>query len=197
MKEEVYQKITSTLAIFAGLSILAYAYSFIVARDPFFYSLFLMLSGLLSLEVIVALYPRLKKVHEGYALIAVFLGALGSLGMFIHGGYDLAGAINPPPGIVAAAASQIDPRGLLSFGLTGLAIIKISYLLQKGKDFPKGLSLLGFFSGLLLIVIYLGRLIIVDPANPVLLYPVLIEGFVVNPVWYIWLGLAIWQSGRK
>jgi hypothetical protein len=40
----------------------------------------------------------------------------------------------------------------------------------------------------LLVVIYLGRLIALDPKNPALLLPALVEGFVVNPAWFAWVG---------
>jgi hypothetical protein len=48
----------------------------------------------------------------------------------------------------------------------------------------------------LFIVIYLARLIILDPANPILLWPVLLAGFVVQPAWYIWLGMLLFRGSR-
>ena len=38
-------------------------------------------------------------------------------------------------------------------------------------------------------VIYVGRLIVLTPAP--LLVPAAITGLIVNPLWYIWLGLAL------
>jgi hypothetical protein len=46
-------------------------------------------------------------------------------------------------------------------------------------------------NGFKLIVIYLARLIILDPGNPILLVPVLASGFVVNPGWYVWMGISL------
>jgi hypothetical protein len=46
-------------------------------------------------------------------------------------------------------------------------------------------------AGGLLILIYLGRLIIFDPSNPVLLTAAVLGGLVVNPAWYVWLGIAL------
>jgi hypothetical protein len=43
----------------------------------------------------------------------------------------------------------------------------------------------------LLVALYLGRLIILDPTSPVILVPALLNGFLVNPALYIWLGLAL------
>ena len=175
-------------SVLAGLSALAYAYYFIVARDATMYSLFLLLTGLLSIKPLVALYSRLKEVEENFALIALILGIAGALGTAVHGGYDLANAINIPIGVNPSLPSQIDPRGLLAFGVMGIAILKISWLMSHHKDFAKGLPMLGYLSGILLVVIYLMRLTVLNPADPRLLYPVLLEGFIVNPLWYIWLG---------
>ena len=62
-----------------------------------------------------------------------------------------------------------------------------------GQDasFPRNLSYLGYLSGALLIVIYLARLIILSATSPLVLLPAAIEGFIVNPAWYVWLGFAL------
>ncbi len=191
MNKSIYQNLSSFLAIFAGIAALAYAYFFVVAKDVFFYSLSLTLLGLFAFEVFIILYARLKEVHEGFAQVAVAFASVGALGMLIHGGYDLANAINPPTSVNTDLPSQIDPRGLLAFGLSGLGLLKISYLMSKDKYFPKNLSLLGYASGAVLVVIYLARLIVLDPTNPLLLYPVLLNGFILGPLWYVWLGLSL------
>lgn len=190
MKEAMYTRMTSYTAIFAGLSALAYAYFFIVAKDVTMYSLFLLLLGLSSLEVFVALFGRLRAVHEDLARIAMALGVVGAAGAAIHGGYDLAIAINPPVVANADLPSQVDPRGLLTFGFMGIATFKMAWLLAKDKYFPTNLAWVGYASGVLLVVIYVARLTVLDPTNPVLLYPVLLNGFVLSPLWYLWLGYS-------
>ncbi len=181
----------SLLGILAGVSAFAYAYFFVIAKDVLFYSLSLTLLGLFALKFFIILYGRLEKINQDVARVGVILAALGAFGMLVHGGYDLANAINPSGAVNANLPSQIDPRGLLTFGLGGLGILKISYLMSKDKYFPKNLSLLGYVSGVLLVVIYLARLTVMNPANPVLLYPVLLNGFILGPAWYIWLGLSL------
>jgi hypothetical protein len=47
------------------------------------------------------------------------------------------------------------------------------------------------------VLIYLGRLIVFDATNPLLLGPAALEGFIVNPLWYIWLGLTFWRSAPE
>lgn len=181
-------------AYLAGAAWLLYAYFFVIARDVTLSSLFLTLGGLLAVKVFIALYKMLKEVDANFAVTILVLGVAGALGTMIHGGYDLANAINPPASLNLDLPSQIDPRGLLAFGITGLAVLKASFLMGKSKAFPKNLSLLGLVSGILLIVIYLGRLIVLDPTSPILKYPILIEGFIVNPIWYLWLG---WLFQKK
>lgn len=180
----------------AGIAWLLYAYYFVIARDQLLSALFLTLGGLFAVKVFIALYRMLKEQDAGFALTFVVLGVAGALGTMVHGGYDLANAINPPVGLSPSLPSQVDPRGLLAFGVTGLAILKASWLMKKSKVFPPNLSLLGLVSGILLLVIYLGRLIVLDPSQPILKYPILIEGFVVNPLWYLWLGY-IFQKKLK
>lgn len=181
-------------AFIASVSWLFYAYFFVIARDVTNSSLFLTIAGLMSLEVFAALYLKLKEVDEGWALIALLLGLAGAIGTIVHGGYDLANAINPPSIVNTDLPNQVDPRGLLAFGVTGFAILKNAYLMRMSKKFTENLALLGFVSGVLLIIIYLGRLIVLNPADPILKYPILIEGFIVNPLWYFWLGYIWWQK---
>lgn len=192
----MFKKDSYTSAYLAGISWLLYAYYFVVAKDPLLSSLFLMLGGLFATKVFIALYRMLKEEDGGFATVFLVLGVAGALGTMIHGGYDLANAINPPIGLNLNLPSQIDPRGLMAFGVTGLAVLKSSWMMSKVSSFPKNLSSLGLLSGILLIIIYLGRLIVLDPTSPVLKYSILIEGFVVNPIWYLWLG-RVFQEKLK
>ncbi len=188
-----HQKIALS-AYLAGVSWLFYAYFFVIARDPLLSSLFLTIAGVMSLEALTGLYIKLKDLDHGWALVTLILGIGGTLGTAIHGAYDLANAINPPTAMNIDLPSQIDPRGFLAFGITGFAILKYAYLMWVSKKFSQNFSLLGFVSGILLIVIYLGRLIVLNPAEPILKYPILIEGFIVNPLWYLWLGYLSWNK---
>ncbi|MBI2049458.1 hypothetical protein HYT32_00885 [Candidatus Roizmanbacteria bacterium] len=185
---KLFQQLPSVEAMLAGVFALAYAYFFVIARDAMMYSLSLLLLGIFSLKVMIALFGRLRNVNEYFARVAMVLGVIGTAGMAVHGGYDLANAINPPTFMSSDLPSQVDPRGLLSFGFTGVAILKFSYLMRKDNYFPTNLQFVGAILGTLLIVIYLARLTVMDPTNPVLLYPVLLNGFILSPLWYFWIG---------
>lgn len=203
-----FERFAGGCTIAAGIINFLYAVAFvIVARSNpqlggLLSSLFLLLSGLLVTTMVVALYHRLQATQAPFALYALLLGLVGTLGAAIHGGYDLGNAINPPPissdlsASLATLPSQIDPRGLTTFGIMGIALLVFAWLMSRSEEFPKGLVYLGYLFAILFIILYLARLIIFNPANLLLLIPVLVTGFVVNPAWHIWLGVVLWR-GQK
>ena len=193
MDRTTIQKVVAAEAWLAGLAALAYAFAFVVARNPFASALFLMLTGLFAVKVFLALYGRLRDVQTDVARAALLFAALGAIGSFIHGGFDLANVLNPPASPLADLPSQVDPRGLLTFAATGSGIVFFSWLMGHHTSFPTGLRRWGYVSGALLIIIYLARLTILDPAHPLLLYPVLAQGFVVGPIWYLWIAWLFQQ----
>ena len=188
-----FEKFAGWGAILAGLSGFLYSISFIVLRNDLLSALFLMLGGLFSTSALAALYQRLRGTENGFALLGLLLSLSAVLGSAIHGGYDLANALHPPASSTAGP-NAVDPRGLLTFGVSGLGIFLVSWLMTQDIKFPKGLAYLGYLSAILMIILYLGRLIIVQATSPVIVIPALLEGFIVNPLWYIWLGRTFLRS---
>jgi hypothetical protein len=95
------------------------------------------------------------------------------------------------PTITFSLPNPVDPRGLLTFGVTAIAVGLIAWMILRSGAFPRRLAYVGFAASFLLVVIYVGRLTILDPESPVLLVAALLAGFVVNPIWYVWLGLEL------
>ena len=194
MKTTSFNRYAGLAAILAAITGLFYSVSFVVLQDVLLSSLFLMLGGLLSLVALVALFERLGEVDSQVAMLGLMIGAVAALGATIHGGYDLANAINPPgalPEGVANLPNQIDPRGLLTFGIAGLAVLIAGLLMRNSPRFSRGFTALTFVLGVLLIVVYLGRLIVLTPSSPLVLIPAAVTGFIVNPLWYLFLGLSL------
>jgi hypothetical protein len=175
-------------AVLAGISGFLYSVSFIVLQSDLLSALFLMAGGLFSVSAFTALYQRLRETESGFALLGLLLSLGAALGSAIHGGYDLANALHPPASINPDLPNPIDPRGLLTFGIAGLGLFLFSWLIMQESRFPKGLAILGYLSAILMIILYLGRLIILQATSLVIVIPALLEGFIVNPLWYVWLG---------
>ncbi len=191
-----FERFAGLSATLAGIAGLVYSISFVVLKNDLLNALFLMLGGLLTTIALTAVYSRLKETDTTSALWALLLSIAGAFGAIIHGGYDLANAINPPAVNVALASlpSMVDPRGLLTFGVAGLGVFGIAWLMGRSKQFPRGLSYWGYLLAVLLVVLYLGRLIILDPKNPLIAVDALLSGFIINPVWYLWLGMVLWRG---
>jgi hypothetical protein len=184
----------AALAVAAGG--VAYSISFVLAlkagSEPALRIGFvlLLLGGILGSTVLVGLYLRLRETDPGFPMVGLLLGAVGTLGSAIHGGFDLAASIDPG-GSATELPNAIDPRGLLTFGLTGLGILVLAGSIRRAGGLPAGLGWLGTALGVLLVLIYLGRLLIVDPNHPVLLGLAAVTGLAVHPTWFVWLGLAL------
>lgn len=197
-----FERFAGCCAIVAGMLILLYSVSSIVIapRTPNLATtlgaVLLLLGGLLNSAVIVAVCIRLQETDAVFAVWALLLGVVGALGSMVHGGYDLANALNPPASSSIDLPNPIDPRGLLTFGLTGVVVLVIAWLIRRGGQFSYGLGYLGYLLGVLLIITYAGRLTAPGSTNPVILGSTLLAGFVVSPVWHIWIGVGLLRGPR-
>ena len=71
-----------------------------------------------------------------------------------------------------------------------------SWLILESGELPERLAYLGYLVASLQIILYLGRLIVFDAKNPVIVVPALLAGFLATPVFYIWLGVSLWRGAR-
>lgn len=191
-----YERFAGVCAVLTGVVGLAYAVAFVILRSPSLSALCLLLGGLLGTVTLVAVYARLRETDASVALLALLLGVTGAMGAAIHAGYDLSNVLHPPAAVNLDMPSQIDPRGMLTFGIAGLGLWAMAWLILRGGQFPRGLGYLGYVTAVLLIVVYLARLIVLDASSPLVLAPAALVGFIANPVWYVWLGLSLWRNTR-
>jgi hypothetical protein len=194
MMKNSFERFAGWSAVLAGISGFLYSLSFIVLQNDLLSALFLMLGGLFSTAALTALYQRLHGTESGFALLGLLLSLTGVLGAAIHGGYDLANALHPPSSPGTDLPNAVDPRGLLTFGVSGLGLSLLAWLMTQNASFPKRLAYLGYLSATLMIILYLGRLIILQATNLAIVVPALLEGFIVNPLWYVWLGMIFVRS---
>lgn len=195
------ERFAGLCAMLAGLSGFLYSISFVFLKNGLLLALFLMLGGLFATVALTALYSRVQTVEATLARLAWILGIIGALGAMIHGGYDLANAINPPaPNFALAIASlpsSIDPRGLLTFGVAGIGFLCFAWLIGRSASFSSSMSYLTYLLGILLVVLFISRLIILDTRNPLIVIVGSLSGFIANPLWYLWLGTTLLQGNKK
>jgi hypothetical protein len=197
MKSKSFTTLAGQFAVLGGIFGFLYSVSFVVLKNDLLNALFLLLGGVCSMIVMTALYEHLRDTDSSYALLAFLFSAGAAAGSLIHGGYDLSNALHTPASLNVDLPNPIDPRGLLTFGSAGIGLFFFSWLMNKGGIFPKNLSVLGYASAILMVVLYLGRLIILQATSLVIVIPALLEGFLVNPIWYIWLGTVFLRNAKQ
>jgi Domain of unknown function (DUF4386) len=181
----------------AGLLGLGYSISFsLYLHSPsrgtaYADAILLLVGGLVSSAAFTALYERLRPTDPGLALWGFSLALVGAFAAAIHGAYDLANLSNPPAELATDLPSSIDPRGLGTFAFTGLAVAIAGTLILRGRRLPRGLGYLALVAAALLVFVYVGRLVILDPKSPALLAAAVAVGYVVDPVWFVWLAVAL------
>jgi hypothetical protein len=195
--DPTFRRFAGACAYVVGIGGFAYAVAFVAvlrgSGEPAAAAsaMFLLIGGLLATPVLVAVYLILRPTSPGMALWALTVGLAGAIGSAIHGGFDLANVINEPAGDAGGFPNAVDPRGLLTFGFAAVGTAAVAWLIIRGGRLPRGLGLVATLLAALLVVIYVGRLIVLDPEHPILLIAALATGFLVNPLWWIWLGTAI------
>ncbi|HZM73266.1 MAG TPA: hypothetical protein VFC71_07795 [Candidatus Polarisedimenticolia bacterium] len=188
-----FDRFAGRSSILAGLAGLGYALAFVVLKNALLGGLFLMLAPLLALAGLVAVWSRLREVDAAFAALALGLGFVGSIGAAAHGAHDLANVLHPPT-TISDLPSSIDPRGFMTFGLTGLALVIFAWLATRSLDVPGWVGPLGLILGAVLVLTWLARLIVLDATSVLVLAPALIAG-VLSPVFY--LALGAWLLGWR
>lgn len=197
-----YRRFAGMVSYLVAMGGLAYSVLFVIAvkadsgaAETAGWAL-LMVGGLLSIAVLVALYRLLRDVDAGFAMWGLLLGFVGAAGSIIHGGFELARVI-PSEVPLTLPANPVDPRGLLTFGAAGVGLAVLSALIRRSPALPSGLGGLGIALGILLVLVYLGRLFIVDPNEPILLGLAAVTGALAHPAFFLWLGSSLRGAAER
>ena len=196
MRVSSFDRYAGWLSILAGVTGIGYALAFVVLEDARLGAVFLTLAPLLAVAGLVAVFERVREIEPGYATLALALGAFGSLAASTHGAYDLANVLNPPAELrgVSDLAFPTDPRGYGTFGLTGIALALLSTLARRTPEIPGWVGPLGLVLGLVLVITWLARLIVVDATSMLVLGPALVSGLL-SPIFFLLLGT--WLLGWR
>jgi hypothetical protein len=182
-------------ALGSAVMALVYTVAFVVTKTALVYSLALMVGSLLTAIALVAVYWRLRDADPGLALLGLALGFAGSMGAFVHGGYDLAVVVRPEEAGTLTGPFPVDPRGLMTFGVSGMGVLVLSWVATRSDAFPRTLGRLGLVLGVLLVVVYLARLIVFD-ANDLLVLGSAAAAALVSVAWYVWVGRVLLREQR-
>jgi hypothetical protein len=184
-----FEQFAGLCAIGAGIFGIVELYGFVVADSLALFGLGLLVASLLALPVVVWLYRLIQPAGPSLALLVLLLVATGVLGAVVHGGDDLADALSPAGSVGPSGPNGVDPRGLLTFGLTGLGFVGLAVLVFRRGILPPGLVYMTFLLGVVLIAIYLGRILVFDAISPLVRVPAILGGVGV-PTLYFSLGLV-------
>jgi hypothetical protein len=200
-----YDTLAGWAAILAGVGGFVYSVAFIfgvvLGKAPDLgrsvSSAALAIGGLLTAVVAVGLFQRARESSPPAALLGAAFALFGSMGATIHGTYDLANVLHPPISDVFSSnelPNPVDPRGVLTFAAAGIGLLILVWLVRRTGTLQNWIGSLGMVVGVLLILIYLGRLIILSPTNPLVAGLAGLTGFILSPVFYI--GLGLWLRSR-
>jgi len=196
MQVSSFDRYAGWLSILAGVAGIGYALAFVVLKDARLSAIFLTLATLLAVAGLVAVFERVREIDSGYATLGLALGVFGSLAASTHGAYDLANVLHPASAtdVVRDLPFPTDPRGYGTFGLTGISLAVLSTLARRTPEMPGWVGPLGLLLGVVLVITWLARLIVLDATSLLVLGPALVSGLL-SPIFFLLLGA--WLLGRR
>lgn len=187
-------------AIIVGALSIVYAVFFLVLTRQNEYLgtlgswIILAVSGIFSSAAFVAIYERLRPTSEGFALWGLALGLFSSFATLMHGTYQALMVAGLPAAeqsqraaieLVRMVPSQIDPAGLGTFAIVGLATFVTGMIIIVGGRLPRNLGYLAIANALLLITLFFATAI---DAQTLILLTGGLTSVILGPIWWIWLG---------
>ena len=197
MTSPLFDRTASWMAYLSAAVALAYSLSFgYYVREgdrwaQYTSSGLLMAGGIIGLPVLVAIYLRVRHADEGFAIVALVVALAAALGSVLHGAHDIAVFVHPDKVTTAADYPNFtDPRGFSTFALFGLGMIVLAGM-SHAASLPKPIALVGALTGLLAIIVYIGRVTVLDPKRWWVAIAAIGAGVVGVPLWNVLVGRAL------
>jgi hypothetical protein len=86
---------------------------------------------------------------------------------------------------LSSVPNFVDPRGFATFGLTALALLVFGVIGLRTGGLDRKVARIAVLAALLLVVLYVGRLTVLDPEANVIKATALISGLIVNPAFFL------------
>lgn len=192
-----FQRFSGWCAVLAAASSLVFTVAFSVVVQEgerwaqWVSAVALTAGALITLPVLVALHTRLREPEAQFALVGLLLGTAGVVATTIHGSFDVANLSNPGKPDLSELPSAVDPRGFMTFAITGLALLVFGWLGTRTGGIPAVVARLALLAGVLLLVLYFGRLTVLNPKTNVIKATALVQGLVVSPAFFLGLGRSL------
>lgn len=154
-------------------------------------------SGVFSSAAFVALYLRLRPASEGFALWGLALGLYSSFATLAHGVYQALLILNLRSAeqgqraaieLVRMVPSQVDPAGLGTFGVIGLASLVTGLLIVRGGRLPRALGYLAIVNAVLLVTLFFAT---AAGSQTLILLSGGLTSVIVGPIFWIGLGRTL------
>ena len=134
--------------------------------------------------------PPARGNEPEFALIGFVLGVAASIGAAVHAAYELSVLANPP-GTTSDFPNTIDPRGFMTFALTGVALGLFGWLIVRATGCRGAQDSSRLAAAVLLLVVYVGRLTVLNPKTNVIRVAALMSGLVLVPGFYVQVGRSL------
>ena len=69
--------------------------------------------------------------------------------------------------------------------MTAAAFVVFGWLILRGTEVPRIVGQLALLAAVLLLIVYFGRLIVLNPKRPLIKWVAVTSGLVVNPAFYL------------
>jgi hypothetical protein len=186
---ENYRRFVGLAAVATALAGIVFTVTFAIAvRDGEHWALrasavTLIVGSLLSIPVAVALADQLGRREPQFAKVGLALALIAAAGAALHGAWDTGVLAHPVRH--ADVPSYTDPRGFATFALTAGAFLVFGWLVLRGTEIPRVVGYLALAAATLLLVVYFGRLIVLNPKRPVIKWVAVVSGLLVSPAFYL------------
>ena len=201
MMTDPYRRFAGLAAVATALAGIVFTVTFAIAvRDGERWALrtsaiTLIVGSLVAIPVVVALAEQLSGREPQFARVALVLGLIAVTGSALHGAWDTAVIAHPVRH--ADVPNFTDARGFATFALTAAAFAVFGWLILRGSEIPRLVGRLALLAAALLLIVYFGRLIVLNPKRPVIKWVAVVSGLVVNPAFYLAYARSLLARERR